>query len=175
MNRQEQYKKHNTQAFTLVEILIVIVILGILAAVVIPLASGSTVSAKESSLGIDLQLLKRFILIYKIQHLEVAPGYPNGLGSAPTEQTFINQATLSSNSAGQTAAIGTAGYERGPYLQKIPTNPMNNLNSIQMLGDGENFPANGDDSHGWIYKAATGEIRADSTGADDSGKRYYDY
>jgi prepilin-type N-terminal cleavage/methylation domain-containing protein len=175
MKTQIKQNKHESKAFTLVEILIVVVILGILAAVVLPLASGSVISAQESSLGIDLQLLKRFVLIYKVQHLEVTPGYPSGPGSSPTELAFINQATLSSNDDGQTAAIGTAGYERGPYMQIIPKNPLNKLNTIQMLGDGDSFPADGDNSHGWIYKASTGEIRADSPGTDDNGKRYYDY
>ena len=164
------------RAFTLVEILIVVVLLGILATTVISMASSSAISAKESALATDLQLLRRFILLYKCQHLEVSPGYPNGLTSAaPTEQAFIDQATLSSNSAGQTAAVGTAGFERGPYMQKIPVNPLNGKSSVQMLGDGENFPPAADDSHGWICKPATSEIRADSTGSDDSGKLYYDY
>jgi prepilin-type N-terminal cleavage/methylation domain-containing protein len=176
MNKQKQQITCKMRAFTLVEILIVVTLLGILAAVVMPMASGGAISAKQSALAADLQLFNRFIIIYKSHHLEVAPGYPNGqTGAAPTEQAFIDQATLSSNKTGQTAAVGTAGYERGPYMQHIPANPLNGLNTIQMLGNGENFPANGDDSHGWIYKAATAEIRADSTGSDDSGKRYYDY
>ena len=167
---------YKARAFTLVEILIVVTILGILAAVIMPMASGGAMSAKQSALATDLQLLSRFVLIYKAHHLEVAPGYPNGVTSAaPTEQAFIDQATLASNKSGQTAAIGTVGFERGPYMQHIPKNPLNDLSTVQMLGNGENFPANGDDSHGWIYKAATGEIRADSSGTDDSGKRYYDY
>lgn len=164
------------RAFSLVEILIVVVLLGILAVVIIPMVSGSTISAKESALATDLSLLRRFILVYKCQHLEVGPGYPNGqTSSAPTEQAFIDQATLSSNNSGQTAAIGTAGFERGPYMQKMPVNPLNKLSSVQMLGNGEDFPAAGDDSHGWIYKAATSEIRADSPGADNSSKLYYEY
>jgi prepilin-type N-terminal cleavage/methylation domain-containing protein len=175
MNKLKIYKEHNMRAFTLVEILIVVVILGILAAIVMPLASGSALSAQESSLGIDLQLLKRFVLIYKVHHLEVAPGYPNGPGSTPTEDAFFDQATLVSNSLGETAAIGTAGYERGPYMQMIPANPLNKLKTIQMLGNGESFPAEGDHSHGWVYKASTGEVRADSPGTDANGKRYYDY
>jgi prepilin-type N-terminal cleavage/methylation domain-containing protein len=164
------------RAFSLVEILIVVVLLGVLAVVVIPMVSGSTISAKESALATDLSLLRRFILIYKSHHLEVGPGYPNGQTAAtPTEEAFIDQATLSSNSAGQTASIGTAGFERGPYMQKIPMNPLNKKSTVQMLANGADFPESGDDSHGWIYKAETSEVRADSPGVDSGGKLYYDY
>lgn len=167
---------NRARAFTLVEILIVVVLLGVLAAIVIPAIAGSGTEAKCSAAACDLALLRRFILIYKAHHLEVAPGYPDGnTAVAPAEQAFIDQATLSSNAAGQTAAVGTAGFERGPYMQKIPVNPLNNKSTIQMLANGENFPANADNSHGWIYKAATGRMRADSSGTDRNGNRYYDY
>jgi len=164
------------RAFTLVEILVVVVLLGILAVVVLPLVAGSSISAKESALAIDLQMIRRYVLVYKTQHLEVGPGYPDGdTTQAPTEPVFIAQTTMSSNPSGQTAAVGTAGYERGPYLMKIPVNPLNNLSTVQMLGDAEDFPGNADNSHGWIYKASTSEVRSDSTGTSDSGKAYYDY
>jgi prepilin-type N-terminal cleavage/methylation domain-containing protein len=164
------------RAFTLVEILIVVVLLGILAVVVLPLIAGSAISARESALAHDVQMMRRYVLIYKAQHLEVGPGYPNGdTTQAPTEAAFLDQTTLSSNESGQTAPVGTPGFVRGPYLMKLPVNPLNHKNTIQMLGDAENFPPNADDSHGWIYKASTSEIRADSTGTYDDGTRYYDY
>jgi prepilin-type N-terminal cleavage/methylation domain-containing protein len=164
------------RAFTLVEVLIVVSLLGVLAGIVIPSISSGSASAQSSALAQDLKLLRRFILIYKIQHLEVGPGYLNGNTSAdPTEQAFIDQAIMPSNASGQTAAIDTPGFNRGPYLGKIPTNPFNGKATVQMLGDGENFPANADDSHGWIYKAATSELRADNAGTNVNGKRYYDY
>ena len=164
------------RAFTLVEILVVVVLLGILAVVVLPLVANSSISAKESALAHELQMLRRFALIYKTQHREVGPGYPNGdITQAPTEQAFFDQMTMSSNPAGQTAAVGTPGFERGPYMMKIPVNPLNNLGTVQMLGDAENFPANADNSHGWIYKASTSEVRSDSIGTNDNGKAYYDY
>ncbi len=167
---------NKARAFTLVEILIVVVLLGILAAVVIPTVANSTTSAKDSALAVDLQLFRRFILVYKSQQLEVGPGYPNGnTAQAPAEQAFIDQAIMASNANGQTAAAGTPGFNRGPYLMKIPVNPFNGNNTIEMLADGQAFPANADDSHGWIYKAATSEIRADNTGTNLNGKPYYDF
>jgi len=164
------------RAFTLVEILVVVVLLGILAAIVVPKISSSNTSAKQSALATDLQLLRRFTIVYTAHHLEVAPGYPDGSTTeTPDEQAFIEQATMSSNAQGQTAEVGTPGYNRGPYLSRIPVNPLSNKSSIEMLGDGEDFPAQADNSHGWIYKAATSEIRADSTETDGNGTRYYDY
>lgn len=164
------------RAFTLVEILIVVVVLGILAAIVILSVADSTTAAKESALRHDLQMLRRYILVYKAQHLEVSPGYPDGAtDQAPTEQAFVEQITMASNTAGQTAAEGTPGYNRGPYLMRIPINPFNNKTTIEVLADGASFPGAGDDSHGWIYKPLTSEVRADSTGADTSGEAYYDF
>ena len=164
------------RAFTLVEILVVVVLLGILAVVVLPLVAGSSISAKESALAIDLQMIRRYVLVYKTQHLEVGPGYPDGdTTQEPTEDVFIAQTTTSSKPSGETDAVGTAGYERGPYLMKIPVNPMNHLNTVQVLGNAEEFPANADNSHGWIYKASTSEVRSDSGGTNDGGKPYYDY
>ena len=164
------------RGFTLVEILIVVVLLGILALVIIPMVSGSVMSARESALAHDLQMLRRYVLIYKSQHLEVAPGYPNGdTTQMPTEQAFIDQMILSSNAGGQTAPVGTPGFDRGPYLMRPPVNALNKKGTFQVLGDAQNFPANADDSHGWVYKPATAEIRSDSTGTDDAGKSYYDY
>ena len=164
------------RAFTLVEILIVVVLLGILAVIVLPLIAGSAISARESALAHDVQMLRRYVLIYKAQHLEVGPGYPDGdTTQDPTEAVFLAQTTLSSNDSGQTAPVGTPGFARGPYLMKIPVNPFNHKSTVQVLGDGDAFPANGDDSHGWIYKAFTSEVKADCGGVDENGKQFYDY
>lgn len=164
------------KAFTLVEILIVVVLLGIMAGIVIPTIGKSTTGARETTLAMNLNLLRRFIPVYTSQHEEVAPGYPGGdPTAAPTELAFLDQAMLSSNSQGQTAARGTAGYPYGPYLSKIPTNPFNQKDAVEVLANGVAFPAAADDSHGWIYKPETGEIRPDNTGTDDQGTTYYAY
>ena len=164
------------KAFTLVEILIVVVLLGVLAAIVIPSVARSGITARESALASDVSLLRRFILIYKSHHLEVAPGYPNGdTAAAPSGDVFMEQATLSSNSSGRTAAVGTPGYAYGPYLSRLPVNPLNNLSTVQMVSNDNPFPVAADDSHGWVCKPQTGEIRPDSPGTNDRGIAYYDY
>jgi prepilin-type N-terminal cleavage/methylation domain-containing protein len=164
------------KAFTLVEILIVVALLAILALVVLPMVSGSVTSAKESAVAHDLNMLRRYVLIYAAQHKEVPPGYPDGdRTQAPTEQAFVEQITMSSDNDGKTAPIGTPGFLRGPYMQMLPVNPLNHKKTVQVLGDGDSFPPDGDGSHGWIYKPATAEVRADSGVTDSNGKRYYDY
>ena len=176
MNRRKKWVMSKARAFTLVEILIVVTILGILAGIVIPTVGNSGNSAREGVLRTNLKLLRRFVLIYKGQHIDVGPGYPNGnTADAPTEDAFVEQATMSSNTGGETAAPGTAGFNRGPYLERMPVNPFNNMGTVRMLADGDDFPANADGNNGWIYKAATSELRADNTGADSDGQRYYDY
>jgi general secretion pathway protein G len=164
------------RAFTLVEILIVVVLLGIMAAIVIPAIGRSATGARETTLAMNLNLLRRFIPVYTSQHKEVTPGYPDGDTSAdPTEEAFVAQAMLSSNANGQTAARGTVGFPFGPYLSKIPANPFNGWETLQALANGDAFPPAPDDTYGWIYKAETGEIRAGNTGANIRGVAYYDY
>ena len=73
------------RGFTLVEILIVVMILGILAAVAIPKFANASQSARESSLKDNLRLLRTQLGVYKSQH-SLYPGYPGGdFTATPTE------------------------------------------------------------------------------------------
>ena len=60
-------------------------------------------------------------------------------------------------------------------MSMIPANPFNGLDTIQMIANGQAFPAAADDSDGWVCKPETGEIRPDNAGADAGGTAYYDY
>ena len=66
--------KMRKSGFTLVEILIVIVVLGILAAIVVPQFSDASTQAKDSSLVSNLQTVRSQIQLYKIQHSGALPG-----------------------------------------------------------------------------------------------------
>ena len=55
------------------EILIVVIILGILAAIVIPQFTNASQNARESSLQSTLQTLRSQIQLYKLQHSDALP------------------------------------------------------------------------------------------------------
>jgi general secretion pathway protein G len=113
--------------FTLVEILIVVVILGILAAIVIPQFTGASTEAKESALVSDLQSLRSQIELYKIQHNDILPGEilnPDGSITPATAASFVNTLCLKTDQYGN---VGTAAEHRfGPYMKKLPVNPFSN-------------------------------------------------
>jgi len=105
----------------LVEILIVVVILGILAAIVIPQFSQASLEARESSLISNLQTIRSQIELYKIQHLEVLPTVLN----FDTVMTTVTD--LQGDAWIDQATSGTA---YGPYMRVVPDNPFSNGNTV---------------------------------------------
>jgi len=165
-------KRH---AFTLVEILIVIIILGILATIVIPQISSASQQARENSLKDDLRFMRTQVGVFSVQHKDVAPGYPSGDRTAtPDEPTFQDHMLLFSDQYCATSATGSAVYKFGPYLSRMPANPINGLTTVIVVANGASMPA-ADDSTGWIYKPQTLQFRANMTGIDANGKLYSDY
>jgi general secretion pathway protein G len=158
--------------FTLVEILIVVIILGILAAIALPAFSNSTKEARENMLRENLRVIRTQLGSYRAQHRDISPGYPAGNPSgAPSEAIFVEQMSHSSNDLGDTGAAVTL---YGPYLREMPKNPITGDNSIKILADGEEFPAAADNSSGWLYRPYDNAWRANCI--DDQGVcDYYSY
>ena len=119
--------------FTLIELLIVVVVLGILAAIAIPQFTSTADEAKASSLQSNLQVLRRILEMYRFQHNAIYPGYPFG-GGSPTEEETVNQLTLVTRVDRSWAALGTAGFPYGPYVKRsLPDNSVNGLNTWNVL------------------------------------------
>lgn len=156
--------------FTLIEVLIVVVILGILAATVLPQFSVSNREAKESVLRQNLQTMRSQLQLYRFQHNDTYPGPAADIVGQLTQTTDINGSTTATE------------RPYGPYLANgVPANPFMtgaDAKAIEIETDGSvTFaPASASAAHGWWLNTVTGEFRAnlpDGTDFQTSGGTNY--
>jgi prepilin-type N-terminal cleavage/methylation domain-containing protein len=147
-------------AFSLVELMIVVAILGILAAIVIPEFQDHSLKAKESAIKDNLRLLRQAIERYADRY-GIAPGYLNNNPSeTPSAIRFHVQVIQS-----------------GEYLSDMPENPFNGRINLFIVQSNEAFPPVGvsQTDYGWIYQPSTRKIIINKTGTDSEGVNYSDY
>ena len=137
------------KGFTLVEILIVVVILGIIALIVAVEFAGTSNAARETSLAKDLQMIRRQIGVFKNRHMGTLPGQDN--------RDIVAQLTSKTDDAGLVTEDGI----HGPHMPIFPTNPFTNTSTVEC---GTGSPGGGD--YGWYYNTETGDFRPD----DDAHK-----
>ena len=146
-------------AFSIAELVIVVCIIGILAAIVVPLFQNNATEAKVATAKDNLRVLRGVIELYAVNHKDTPPGYPdNDTSVQPTSVNFCQQVTVDET-----------------YMRGMPRNPFNNLSTMQVLGNNEAFPAEATGNFGWIYQPASRTVRLDWPGQDDKGVKYFDY
>lgn len=132
-----------SRAFTLVEILVVVVILGILAAVVVPRFADATDDAAESTTINELLKVRRAIDVYMAKY-QVPPDMQPG--STKAEWGLI----ISSE-----------------FLKAVPKNPWVGGSNQRALIQRNTPDVAYQTTHGWIYDPATGDFWAGGFDADD--------
>ena len=153
-------------AFTLVEILIVVLLLGILAAIVIPNITSLPRIARESNLKENISKIRAHIQVYRNQH-----------SSFPTAADLGDQLTRFTNFVGDTADARSTEYRYGPYIEQMPANPISRLATIRAAGAPDEALPPGDADGGWWYNETTGRFYADllDDHVDDQGEQYNHY
>ncbi len=151
------------KAFTLVELIIIMCILGIIAAIVVPTLANYTAEVKQSTAKDHLRTLRTFIEIYSSNNEGVPPGYPdNDTQKAPDADVFVSQLA----SPGTSSAVIT-----------FPENPYNGKKAVKIIADSSSFPVAPEDIgvYGWIYQPCTKTIRLNWLGIDNTGVSYFNY
>jgi general secretion pathway protein G len=161
--------------FTLVELLIVVLILGILAAIVLPAFSDVTRKTLENALRDNIKDLRTIIEVYYNEHC-LAPGYPDGdPADSPTEDAFKEQLTHYSNVHGETSDTETVEFRYGPYLREFPRNPVSEKGGVLIVEGTGAMPAADDSAaYGWMYQPLTRRIIPNKEGATEDGVAFVD-
>lgn len=131
-----------SRAFTLIEILVVVVILGILSAVVVPQFANATGDAARTATLDQLTKLRRAVDVYFVRNGNLWPSLGNA--GTPWEPLITLR-----------------------YLQQEPSNswvggPNRSVLVLRASPDTAYTQA-----HGWIYDAATGRVWAGGFSGDD--------
>lgn len=161
-------KHKNNSGFTLIEILIVVMVLGILAMVIVPQISVSTSDAKESTLQTNIFALRNAIELYYHQHNNVYPGFNKIDGTASgapadAQTAFLEQLTQYTEVNGTVAAVKSDTAKYGPYLKSttLPLNSFNDLSSVICDVSEDNITVKASSgTAGWKFYTITGVVLA---------------
>ena len=144
------FRRKGKRGFTLIEVLIVVVILGILTAIILPDYTSATSQANHDTLLAITQTLRTQIAYYKLQHGDALPDLTANGGN--------NWTLLTQPSAFQ-------GQTVGPYMQTVPINCVNGMSAV-VNGNGA-APASS--QCGYVYDFSSGAGTGNIWGTDTDG------
>jgi len=127
------------RGFTLVEILIVVIILGILAAIVIPQFTNASSDARTNSTQSTLQTLRSQIELFKVNHADIPP--------AQTALTLMLTGKSDTTMTTTNYTAGSTSGSFGPYVQTFPVNPLNGKSAVSTAAGA---------GIGWVYTVTAG-------------------
>ncbi len=135
-------RKNKAKGFTLVEILIVVVILGILAAIVVPQFTNAANEARTGNVATQVSTIENQLELWAARN---SGSYPDlvtdGWGDSSTSGTMIGDS----------------------YLKELPVNPFTGSSSVvanTSFDSDVSVYEIADSTDGWAYDRATGNIAA---------------
>lgn len=146
-----------SRAFTLVEILIVVIILGILAAIIMPSLAKAGEEAAISATYTDLQKLRRAVGVYRVRYGELPPiteGDATGIddGSGPW---------------GPLVDVMDDEGKPGQFFKQAPVNSYMGGPNARRVGFASGPDIQWQEEVGWLYNPDNGEVYAGCFDAND--------
>lgn len=137
------------RGFTLIEVMIMVAIMAVLAAVVVQRTMLCTNDAKQSTLKHNIHILETQLQLYRAAHLAEFPTIQNNT---------LPQLVRSTNVAGSIGPAGTD-YPLGPYVVEIPPNPFDDSSKVTAVQEAGATPTGVvGNLGGWQYDQTTGAV-----------------
>ncbi len=107
------------RAFSLIELVVVVVIVGILVAVAAARFSGQAERANRTRIDADVRVITDAVELYRAEHHGRTPAHGPGGAVDGNPANFAARLTGKTTEKGSISAAGIF----GPYLREIPVNP----------------------------------------------------
>lgn len=146
--------------FSLFELVIVIVILGLVAGIAVPRFSNAAARARDSNLALNTQMLQKAIELYTQEHAGLTPAYSARGQLSASGVGFVARLTRATTDDAEFAASAWL----GPYLRAVPVNPFNALATVRVGG-----VRAGANTHGWRYDPDRNIIEPDHASTSGGG------
>lgn len=170
------------RALSLVELIVVVILLGIVAALTIPRFSRAATHRGESELRPRLRMLRSAIEAFYYDHGFHPGARPDGTaeGVAGSEAAFVSQLCHYTDADGVVSQVRDERFCFGPYLAEgvpsCPVPPRRGVKGVYVIRGGQ-IPRYKPDAPGagWVYNCDTGYICVNSNLRDGDGVPYVGY
>jgi len=172
--------------FTFVELIVVVFIVGVLAAIIVPQIASDGLKDREVALRARLNALRQAIYQYEAEHgvypaVNATPASAcsgSTVEATSTEQGFWLQLQMYSNAEGRVCSRQDEGaFPFGPYLQSSGPleNPVTNSERVTVISGGSYTIVADGPGRGWKYDNRVGVIIPNDESEDSNGNRYDSY